>query len=85
MTIIARRIACYEEREESEICYWKASDGTWLLWLPGCGLGCLSRHEVTEHDDGTISVQPSVLTTGHCDGVPVTRHGFLTRGVWNEC
>jgi hypothetical protein len=31
--------------------------------------------EITEHDDGTISVQPSIMDPGGW-------HGFLDRGVW---
>lgn len=38
----------------------------------------LSAHKVVEHEDGTITVSPSILVTGH-DG---SWHGFLERGVW---
>ncbi len=64
--------------------YWRSENG-WFLNIPGCGLAALSKHDVTEHEDGTISVQPSIKTTGHRAGTPVTRHGFLTRGVWHPC
>lgn len=38
------------------------------------------KHAVTEYDDGTISVSPSIVT-------PHGKrwHGFLTRGVWKSC
>ena len=34
-------------------------------------------HEVTEHDDGSISVHPSIVTA--------TWHGWLKNGVWHPC
>ncbi len=43
-------------------------------------LANLSAHEVIEHEDGTITVSPSILVTGH-DG---QWHGYLERGVWRE-
>jgi hypothetical protein len=40
---------------------------------------------VTEHEDGTITVKPSI-GLGRA-GAPggFARHGFLTRGEWREC
>lgn len=72
------------------ICYWLRHDGVgygvgtrWMLYLPGGGLGDLSGHEVTEHEDGTITVSPSILlTSGRKDR---RRHGYLKRGVWQPC
>lgn len=81
----ARRISGFAELDEAAICYWRASDGIWLIYLPRCGVGRLPLHTVTEHEDGTITVRPSVIMRGHASGVPSTRHGFLTRGVWVEC
>ncbi len=62
--------------------YWR-SGGVWYCGVPedGCGLGNLTRHTVVEHEDGTITVSPSMLvTTGHGHGW----HGYLERGVWRE-
>ena len=42
----------------------------------------LIKHQVTEHEDGTITVSPSILITK-----PHTNeqwHGYLERGVWRE-
>lgn len=61
--------------------YWRAPDGTWMCGLPvaGFGIGRLGNHTVTEHEDGTITVSPSILVeTG--DGR--RWHGYLERGVW---
>jgi hypothetical protein len=68
------------------ICYWKHNEtGEWYIHFPtvdGNGLlGNLANHTIEEHEDGTISVTPSILTTGH----NVQRHGYLTKGIWNEC
>jgi hypothetical protein len=46
----------------------------------------LSGHEVIEHEDGTITVSPSILVRGHDQaGKPVEWHGFLERGEWRKC
>ncbi len=73
--------------------YGKAN-GIWYCCAPapvdkdGFGFhGCLGDgqgvhgHKVTEHEDGTITVSPSILITRH-DG---QWHGYLERGVWREC
>lgn len=46
--------------------------------------GNLTNHEVVEHDDGTITVSPSILihTTWGPVRQPYTWHGFLKAGVW---
>lgn len=66
--------------------YWRTEGGTWMCCVPigeeGM-LGNLSRHDVVEHDDGTITVSPSILVTGGGDGLQW--HGYLERGIWREC
>lgn len=65
-------------------------DGIWYVRLPGCHLGSLQNHTVVEHEDGTITVSPSVL---HRDFkrledervVDIEVHGFIERGVWRAC
>lgn len=67
--------------------YGKDVDGIWHCSAPretpdGFGFtGNLSKHTVVEHEDGTITVTPSILITRH-DG---TWHGYLERGFWREC
>ena len=63
--------------------YWKAPDGVWRAVTPSGMYGDLNQHEVTEHDDGTITVSPSILvsTPGQSEH---NWHGFLERGVWRE-
>jgi hypothetical protein len=52
----------------------------------GCtpnGLGAnLLKHKTVEHEDGTITVSPSILVNA---GREESWHGFLERGVWREC
>jgi len=47
----------------------KAPDGS------GCSLNP-NIHHVTEHEDGTITVSPSIITR--------TWHGWLKRGIWTS-
>jgi hypothetical protein len=62
--------------------YWKhKSLGTWYCVTPEGQYGNLTRHDVVEHDDGTITVSPSILITGH--EVPEW-HGYLERGEWRK-
>jgi len=62
--------------------YFKGKDGVWYGRPPGQenALACLRGHTVTEHEDGTITVSPSILISGAGNW-----HGFLERGVWREC
>jgi len=54
----------------------------WYGTTPNGLLGCLTAHTITEHEDGTITVSPSILvmTSGQLGW-----HGYLERGVWREC
>ena len=61
--------------------YGKDSSGLWWVRPPTGHSGVVGEstgHVVTEHEDGTISVQPSIL-----DDSPGGYHGFLTHGVWS--
>jgi hypothetical protein len=75
--------------------YAKLPDGTWMAETPNGHGANLSRHQVTEHEDGTITVSPSILVslpgqhytrTADAMGYPMQGtelwHGFLERGVW---
>lgn len=57
----------------------------WYCNTPNGHLGNLGLHEVTEHEDGTITVSPSILVSTSRDGQKVeVWHGFLEHGVWRE-
>lgn len=67
--------------------YWKRNGG-WFAITPNGHLGNLSNHTVTEHEDGTITVSPSILvsTTSPNKGNSVELwHGYLERGTWRAC
>ena len=56
--------------------------GIWHGCVPSGLLANLGAHQVVEHDDGTISVKPSILVS---DGQGAQWHGYLERGIWREC
>jgi hypothetical protein len=80
----AYRIKGMSELDDSKISCWKADNGEWLFYIPNCGVGGLNNHKVEEHEDGRISVTPSILFTGHRGGEKITRHGYITNGIWIE-
>ena len=49
----------------------------WQICCPDGSTGSLNpaKHTVTEHDDGTITVSPSIVSA--------TWHGWLRNGVWS--
>ena len=65
---------------------WPNGDIEWYIRDPAGRGGAIgqrgpgSNHEVSEHEDGTITVSPSIL-----DPRPGGWHGFLERGIWREC
>jgi hypothetical protein len=61
-----------------------ASAGVWYAVPPGNPdlTANLSRHQVVEHEDGSITVSPSILVSA---GPLGQWHGYLERGVWREC
>jgi len=65
--------------------YGKNRRGIWQARPHGMHVGSLQNHTVTEHEDGTITVSPSILITSEERGQKVEWHGYLERGVWREC
>ncbi|MCA9930205.1 MAG: hypothetical protein KC419_17100 [Anaerolineales bacterium] len=53
----------------------------WFACTPDGQMGNLGKHSVIEHDDGTITVSPSILVTSWSAG---EWHGYLARGVWRQ-
>lgn len=56
-------------------------DGRYYAMTPNGLLANLGNHTITEHEDGTITVAPSILCKQSEDRV---YHGFLVRGVWSD-
>lgn len=62
--------------------YGKDVAGRWWARVPDdqYDMASLDAYEVTEHDDGTISVSPSIMAHhGFAHW-----HGYLEHGVWRE-
>jgi hypothetical protein len=62
------------------------SDGVWCCRTPNGRGGNLSAHEVVEHDDGTITVSPSILVMSETihGSEREEWHGYLERGIWRS-
>lgn len=58
--------------------YGQDEGGRWWAMAPNGMLCNLSRHGVEEHEDGTITVSPSILVSDNKS----MWHGFLERGIW---
>lgn len=54
----------------------------WLCCSPNGHAANLQRHTVVEHEDGTITVSPSILIS---DNTGELWHGYLERGVYRSC
>ena len=84
--MIGKRVELIEQQGGFQLLapgeYGKWKDGTWYAETPNGHGACLARHNVTEHEDGTITVSPSILVSNN-DGE--LWHGYLTRGEWKEC
>lgn len=64
------------------------ASGVWYCRTPNGYYGNLADHRVTEHEDGTITVLPSIkVSTLETPSSPERQlwHGHLTAGVWKPC
>lgn len=61
----------------------RGAAGHWQATAPDGHVGRLdpSIHTVVEHEDGTITVTPSI---DFSQRIPGGWHGWLTRGVWRS-
>jgi hypothetical protein len=92
----AKRVEDWNHLDEKEICYGKApviregkESFDWWIYFPSLGIGMLTKHNIVEHEDGTITASPSILFEGHRtlpDGTHITntKHGYLEYGVWRD-
>lgn len=55
---------------------------TWMVRTPNGHMGSLGLHDVTENEDGTITVSPSILVSNPQQGT--LYHGFLRNGEWSD-
>ena len=73
----------YEESRAGD--YWKPTyehrqPNEWWFRDPFGKFGRITKHTVEEHDDGTITVSPSIACAG---GGGADFHGWLKHGVWS--
>jgi hypothetical protein len=61
--------------------YGREANGRWVVRPPGQPAGELFEHQVEEHEDGTITVSPSIMLRL---GTGRNWHGYLERGVWRD-
>jgi hypothetical protein len=59
--------------------YGKTND-FWYAATPNGLLANLAAHQVSEHEDGAITVSPSILVRNSVS----SWHGYLERGVWRS-
>jgi hypothetical protein len=55
----------------------------WVCTTPNGHHGSLDGHDVIEHEDGTITVSPSILIKGGPDWEELW-HGYLEHGDWRK-
>jgi hypothetical protein len=70
------------ELEAGDYCFRGPSRFLWVCLPNGSGPARLEEWDVTEHQDGTVTVSPSILEklADNKDGW----HGYLERGIWRE-
>ena len=57
----------------------------WWAKTPGGHIANLAGHDVTQHDDTTITVSPSILVSERRAGEHHELwHGYLEHGVWRQ-
>ena len=82
--MIGRRVydKAPHELQLGEYGRWAEDDNHWYANTPSEHdlVANLSSHTVTEYEDGTITVAPSIRVTDGAAGH--VWHGFLERGIW---
>jgi hypothetical protein len=65
--------------------YCKLPNGDWAIYSPGGTFGTISPtvHTIVEHEDGTITVSPSILFK-HGRKKTEGWHGYLEKGIWRR-
>jgi hypothetical protein len=67
--------------------YMKGENGRWELCMPTGIHGAINDKvwKITEHEDGTITVSPSIDCKSTGANGKYNWHGWLEKGVWREC
>ena len=61
---------------------WTGHENEWWFRDPIGNVGRIRHHAVTEHEDGTITVEPSIADSSPSG--ETNWHGFLRQGVWSD-
>ena len=86
MELVGRKLEGNVEYEDARPGdYWKPvyehrQPNEWWFRDPFGVIGRIVTHSVVEHEDGTITVSPSILRTG---GGGSEFHGWLKKGIWS--
>ncbi len=60
-------------------------NGHWWVRAPNGDLCMVDAWTITEHEDTTITMSPSLLIHEPGDKSKPKWHGFLNHGEWSEC
>jgi hypothetical protein len=61
---------------------WRDRMNRWQVCSPTGDQGAIETHTVTEHEDGTVTMRPSLDWSQRRPG---GWHGWLTAGEWTSC
>lgn len=79
------RVETWRELTDTKGAYMKDREGTWWAHAPTHNfIGNLGGHEIIEHDDGTITVSPSILCWQGEGAERKEYHGYLKAGEWSN-
>jgi hypothetical protein len=68
--------------DEAQWSMWRCPRNSFDVNIPGVGLACLASHQITEHADGTMTANPSILVSSpHRPQA----HGYIEHDVWRDC
>jgi hypothetical protein len=82
--VIGRRVPGFDWHlwHPGDYGFW-AEGEHWVAIAPSGDAANLGAHDVKEHEDGTITVSPSIAVSTSRKGVKIqVWHGFIERGVW---
>lgn len=79
---LSQEEAGYDGTDEAKSIDWMNTMNRWQICAPDGSQGSIATHKVIEHDDGTVTMTPSLDWSQRRPG---GWHGFLERGIWRSC
>lgn len=93
--MIGHRVDDYDAFWSSAGVWWKWETNVGVRWLvrPPCGHHFMlahpeegrAHHEIEEHEDGMITVEPRPGNSNSIQCAFCSWHGYIRRGVWEPC